>query len=439
MLTALLKLKSLGLIHADLKPENIMLVNPTRYPYRVKVIDFGSASHVSKAVCSTYLQSRYYRAPEILLGLPFCEAIDMWSLGCVMAELFLGWPLYPGSCEYDQVRYISQTQSLPSEHLLNAATKTTRFFRRENTESNYPFWRLKSPEEHEAEYNIKSKEARKYIFNNLDDLAQINVPTDLDAADAHADKVDRREFIDLLKRMLTLDQDRRITPSEALNHAWITLGHFFECNLQTNLVKQSVSAMEICRRPKSSHTLYDLPTQGQTPSSANLALTFNNMNSLTTHMAAAGAAAAAAAAHLMVPCSGAGAVQTAELAYLPRVTPGGAPAAAYSAAAAAAVASNRLQHHPPRSQDLAHYQHLACMTSPPKTSTAAGATQAQSSHYSVHRIDPNVPHLLTQVGATQHLVPVSLLDNHGRHMLVPNVRLNNPPIYLLHKELELYI
>lgn len=96
VLTALLKLKSLGLIHADLKPENIMLVDPRRFPYRVKVIDFGSASHVSKAVCSTYLQSRYYRAPEILLGLPYCEAIDMWSLGCVIAELFLGWPLYPG-------------------------------------------------------------------------------------------------------------------------------------------------------------------------------------------------------------------------------------------------------------------------------------------------------------------------------------------------------
>ena len=59
--TALMKLKSLGLIHADLKPENIMLVDPVRQPYRVKVIDFGSASHVSKAVCSTYLQSRYYR------------------------------------------------------------------------------------------------------------------------------------------------------------------------------------------------------------------------------------------------------------------------------------------------------------------------------------------------------------------------------------------
>lgn len=45
-----------------------MLVDPIRQPYRVKVIDFGSASHASKAVCNTYLQSRYYRAPEIILG-----------------------------------------------------------------------------------------------------------------------------------------------------------------------------------------------------------------------------------------------------------------------------------------------------------------------------------------------------------------------------------
>ena len=47
----------------------------------------------------------FIRAPEVILGLPFGEAIDTWSLGCVIAELFLGWPLYPGSSEYDQVSY----------------------------------------------------------------------------------------------------------------------------------------------------------------------------------------------------------------------------------------------------------------------------------------------------------------------------------------------
>jgi homeodomain interacting protein kinase len=246
VLTALLKLKQLGLIHADLKPENIMLVDPVRQPYRVKVIDFGSASHVSKAVCNTYLQSRYYRAPEIILGLPFCEAIDMWSLGCVVAELFLGWPLYPGSSEYDQIRYISQTQGLPTEHMLNNASKTTKFFYRD-MESTYPFWRLKTPEEHEAETGIKSKEARKYIFNCLDDIGQVNVPTDLEGGQLLAEKVDRKEFIDLLKRMLTMDQERRTTPGEALNHAFVRLAHLVDY-AHCNNVKASVQMMEVCRR-----------------------------------------------------------------------------------------------------------------------------------------------------------------------------------------------
>jgi len=246
VLTALLKLKQLGLIHADLKPENIMLVDPVRQPYRVKVIDFGSASHVSKTVCNTYLQSRYYRAPEIILGLPFCEAIDMWSLGCVVAELFLGWPLYPGSSEFDQIRYISQTQGLPTEHMLNSASKTSKFFYRD-VDSTYPFWRLKTTEEHEAETNTKSKEARKYIFNCLDDIGQVNVPTDLEGGQLLAEKTDRREFIDLLKRMLTIDQERRLTPTEALNHSFTRLTHLVDY-VYCNNVKASVQMMEGCRR-----------------------------------------------------------------------------------------------------------------------------------------------------------------------------------------------
>ncbi|KPM03036.1 homeodomain-interacting protein kinase-like protein, partial [Sarcoptes scabiei] len=312
VLTALLKLKQLGLIHADLKPENIMLCDPVRQPFRVKVIDFGSASHVSKAVCSTYLQSRYYRAPEIILGLPFCEAIDMWSLGCVIAELFLGWPLYPGSSEYDQIRYICQTQGLPNERMLNQATKTNRFFYRE-TNSNYPFWRLKTTEEHESETNIRSKEARKYIFNCLDDMAQVNVPTELDGSELIAEKSDRREFIDLLKRMLTMDQERRITPGEALNHSFVVLNHMIEYTQCPNVLS-SAKMMEVCRRkifassnpPSSNQSSYEANLNNNHQamavvnnfhsSSANVTgISFNNHIPTANNSAAQSAAAAAAA------------------------------------------------------------------------------------------------------------------------------------------------
>ncbi|XP_067095140.1 homeodomain-interacting protein kinase 1 isoform X2 [Osmerus mordax] len=285
--TALMKLKSLGLIHADLKPENIMLVDPLRQPYRVKVIDFGSASHVSKAVCSTYLQSRYYRAPEIILGLPFCEAIDMWSLGCVIAELFLGWPLYPGASEYDQIRYISQTQGLPAEYILSAGTKTSRFFNR-GPDSSYPLWRLKTPAEHEAEMGIKSKEARKYIFNCLDDMMQVNM-TSLDGTDVLAEKADRREFIDLLKKMLTLDADKRITPMKTLNHPFVTMTHLLHFPHSSH-VKSCFQHMDICKRRCSTfENGKNLFASNSTPSAAtNLTVTFSSQLNQHNQMASTG-------------------------------------------------------------------------------------------------------------------------------------------------------
>uniref|UniRef100_A0A452S7P4 non-specific serine/threonine protein kinase n=1 Tax=Ursus americanus TaxID=9643 RepID=A0A452S7P4_URSAM len=281
--TALKKLKSLGLIHADLKPENIMLVDPVRQPYRVKVIDFGSASHVSKTVCSTYLQSRYYRAPEIILGLPFCEAIDMWSLGCVIAELFLGWPLYPGALEYDQIRYISQTQGLPGEQLLNVGTKSTRFFCRE-TDISHSGWRLKTLEEHEAETGMKSKEARKYIFNSLDDIVHVNTVMDLEGSDLLAEKADRREFVSLLKKMLLIDADLRITPAETLNHPFVNMKHLLDFP-HSNHVKSCFHIMDICKSHPNScdtnnHNKTSLLRPVASGSTANLTANFTKIGTL---------------------------------------------------------------------------------------------------------------------------------------------------------------
>lgn len=130
--------------------------------------------------------------------------------------------------------------------MLNSASKTSKFFYRD-TETTYPFWRLKTIEEHEAETNTKSKEARKYIFNCLDDIGQVNVPTDLEGGQLLAEKTDRREFIDLLKRMLTIDQERRLTPNEALNHSFTRLTHLVDY-VYCNNVKASVHMMEVCRR-----------------------------------------------------------------------------------------------------------------------------------------------------------------------------------------------
>uniref|UniRef100_A0A3Q4AVJ7 Protein kinase domain-containing protein n=1 Tax=Mola mola TaxID=94237 RepID=A0A3Q4AVJ7_MOLML len=106
MLVALNALKSIGLIHGDIKPDNIMLVNHTAQPFKIKLIDFGLAHSASKITAGTKIQAVGYRAPEVMLGCPMNEAIDMWSLGCVLAFMYLGRHLYPLRCEYESMRIL---------------------------------------------------------------------------------------------------------------------------------------------------------------------------------------------------------------------------------------------------------------------------------------------------------------------------------------------
>jgi serine/threonine protein kinase len=240
VLTALEKLQELELIHADLKPENIMLVDPKNQPFRVKVIDFGSASHRSKAVTNTYLQSRYYRAPEIILGLPFKEAIDMWSLGCVIAELFLGWPLYPGASEYDQIRFITTTQGYPSNAMLKYGVKTSRFFVK-----NHDNYRLKTETEIEKEGVCRPKETRKYIFSQLEDLMMVHVYCDDDAYNFVSERDDRVAFVSLLRKMLCIDQTFRMTPTNALKQHFVTMKHLEVPNM-TEYFQEAQNAMAVC-------------------------------------------------------------------------------------------------------------------------------------------------------------------------------------------------
>ena len=83
-LEALQFLHGLGLIHCDLKPENILVKSYSRC--EVKVIDLGSSCFETTYLCS-YVQSRSYRAPDVFLGLSYDKKIDIWFLGCILAEL----------------------------------------------------------------------------------------------------------------------------------------------------------------------------------------------------------------------------------------------------------------------------------------------------------------------------------------------------------------
>jgi len=86
------------IIHCDLKPENILLKQANKSG--IKIVDFGSSCFEDEIIY-TYIQSRFYRAPEIILGLRYTIAIDMWSFGCIMAELYMGYPIFPGENEQE--------------------------------------------------------------------------------------------------------------------------------------------------------------------------------------------------------------------------------------------------------------------------------------------------------------------------------------------------
>ncbi|KAF0036673.1 hypothetical protein F2P81_011985 [Scophthalmus maximus] len=100
LLGALDALKGLGVMHTDIKPDNIMLVNRHDQPLRVKLIDFGAALLASDVQLGMDIQPLGYRAPEVALGLPFTEAVDVWGVGCVLAYLYLTDNLFPVDCEY---------------------------------------------------------------------------------------------------------------------------------------------------------------------------------------------------------------------------------------------------------------------------------------------------------------------------------------------------
>jgi dual specificity protein kinase YAK1 len=112
---SLVILERCGIIHGDLKPENIMFVDSESSA--VKIGDFGVARVVGSR-CPSYIQSRYYRAPEVVLGFPHGPAIDVWSVGCIMAEIFLGLPLFGGQNQIQLLAMITELiRPFPREYI----------------------------------------------------------------------------------------------------------------------------------------------------------------------------------------------------------------------------------------------------------------------------------------------------------------------------------
>lgn len=188
MLASLVLLKTQRVIHCDLKPENILLAHPLHS--EIKVIDFGSSCFENEKVY-TYIQSRFYRSPEVILGMSYGLPIDMWSLGCILAELLTGYPIFPGENEQEQLACIMEIFGPPEKHLIEKSSRKKLFFDS-----------LGKPRVTVSTKGRRRRPSSKTLTQAL--------------------KCDDEAFLDFIARCLRWDPERRMKPDEAMHHHFIT-------------------------------------------------------------------------------------------------------------------------------------------------------------------------------------------------------------------------
>ncbi|XP_074558829.1 uncharacterized protein LOC141814778 isoform X2 [Curcuma longa] len=192
-LEALEFLHHLRIIHCDLKPENILIKSYSRC--EIKVIDLGSSCFETDNL-SVYVQSRSYRAPEVILGLPFDQKIDIWSLGCILAELHTGDVLFPNDSVPLILARIIGILGPIDEEMLVQGQETSKYF----TES-FDLYHV-NEELHQIEYLIPERSSLSQQLQDSD-----------------------TEFVDFLSYLLQINPRRRPTASEALRHRWLSFSY----------------------------------------------------------------------------------------------------------------------------------------------------------------------------------------------------------------------
>ncbi|KAI4339163.1 hypothetical protein MLD38_024132 [Melastoma candidum] len=188
-LEALQYLHDLGMIHCDLKPENILIKSYSRS--QIKVIDLGSSCFKSDNLC-LYVQSRSYRAPEVILGLPYDEKIDIWSLGCILAELCSGEVLFPNEPIVMILARVIGLLGLIDVEMLENGQETSKYF---------------------------TEEFDLYYVNETDQLEYV-IPQTSTLGDHLG--VSDIGFLDFLKCLLEIDPKRRPSAREAMDHPWLS-------------------------------------------------------------------------------------------------------------------------------------------------------------------------------------------------------------------------
>lgn len=180
-----------GVIHADLKPENIMLSDSDR----IRVVDFGGAVLDADRL-TTYFMSRFYRAPEVILQGNNLQAIDIWSLGCIMAELYIGLPIFAG----DDALHMLQLMNIRLEKLVPYGIAWRDYMMADGTVFSAGPVKDTVGKGHSLKH-LLARQARK---NNT-----------------RPEHIER--FYSLLKSMLAFNPENRATPAEIRDHPFLNI------------------------------------------------------------------------------------------------------------------------------------------------------------------------------------------------------------------------
>lgn len=194
------------IIHCDLKPENILLRNQNRSG--IRLIDFGSACYQTRRVFR-YIQSRFYRSPEVIMNLEYGTAIDRWSLGCVLVELHVGMPLFDGRTEAQQLaKFESILGPLPS-HMIQNSQRKAKYYEEVAGALGVKYI-LKDP--------IQDPTPRR-----LDTIIGVTTggPRGMRKDQPGHDEATYQQFHDFIVNLLRYDPAERISCSDALQHPFL--------------------------------------------------------------------------------------------------------------------------------------------------------------------------------------------------------------------------